>query len=112
MAIPAFAGTFPTAPAQALRVDITEIVREWARRPGKSFGLAVLATSSNDSGGCYASGNAIGRGPRLEVYLQVPEPKKKETKGTGAGGGGGRDAGTPPPVQDEEDDEEPAGAPR
>jgi hypothetical protein len=75
MTVPMHAATVSATPARALRLDVTELVREWRAEPERYHGLALLASGDSDTGACYTSGLGWGVGPRLEVYL-VPKEEK------------------------------------
>lgn len=70
LALPTPAATLrPSAPAP-LRVEVTEIVRGWAKRPRHEHGIAILAGGDDPFGAVFASGRSDGHAPRLEVYLR------------------------------------------
>jgi hypothetical protein len=75
MSLPLAAGKFSITPPQPLRIDVTELAREWQQKG--SFGIALLSSGTSASGGCYV-GVGAGHGPRLEVFLAVPKKKKKK----------------------------------
>ncbi|HKQ71726.1 MAG TPA: DNRLRE domain-containing protein [Polyangiaceae bacterium] len=53
-----------------LRVDVTAIVRRWARERPSDHGLAIFAVSESGAGATYATGLTGARGPRLDVYIR------------------------------------------
>jgi hypothetical protein len=83
---PRRAGEIAATPAQALRLDVTEIVEEWQEHKRRYHGLALSASGESATGACFTSGTAHGNGPRLVVYLWPPE------KDAGADGDADADA--------------------
>jgi hypothetical protein len=75
MSVPMRAATVSATPARPLRLDVTELLREWRVDPERYHGLALLGSGDSDTGACYTSGLRWGSGPRLEVYLAPKEPK-------------------------------------
>lgn len=75
MTVPMRAATVSATPAHPLRLDVTELVRQWGRTRERYYGLALLADGDSDTGACYTSGLEWGAGPRLEIYLWPKEPK-------------------------------------
>jgi hypothetical protein len=64
------ATTSTGAAVDPLRIDVTEIVRHWAKaRPG-DHGLAILVSSSGPFAPGYATGCSGRLAPRLDVYLR------------------------------------------
>lgn len=60
----------PGSRAQA-RVDVTDLVRTWPKRPGSARDLALVVGRGTDThGAAFAMGLSTGVGPRLEVYLR------------------------------------------
>lgn len=59
----------PRAPG-VMRIDVTDLVREWPRRRADEHGIALVASAQDPYGLTLLLGGAAGEGPRLEVYLQ------------------------------------------
>jgi len=72
-------------PARPLRIDVTEVVRGWAKDRKRFHGLAIIANGTSDTGACYTSGLTWGEGPRLQIYL-------RPVKAADAGADGDADA--------------------
>lgn len=70
LSIPEVAAVVRRRPAATLRVDVTRLVRDWAKRRRDDHGIAVLAPGSDPVGATYSLGAAFGEGPRLEVYVR------------------------------------------
>ncbi|MEZ4445639.1 MAG: DNRLRE domain-containing protein [Polyangiaceae bacterium] len=87
--LPMRAGELSVTPPQPLRLDVTELVRAWRAPHAESFGLALRAEGSSESGACFSSGLSWGKGPRLVVFLWPEE----DGAGGGGGAGGGEDGG-------------------
>ena len=68
--VPVQAGQARARPSAPLRVDVTPLVRKWARRDSDDHGIALLATGDDAFGAVVSTGVAQGTGPRLEVYLK------------------------------------------
>ncbi len=64
------AGTMRARPTVPLRVEVTPLVREWARRGADDHGIALLARGDDAYGAVISIGVAQGSGPRLEVYVK------------------------------------------
>jgi hypothetical protein len=70
LSIPEAAAVVRRSPAVPLRIDVTAIVRDWARRRPDEHGIALLAPGDDPVGAAYSMGISEGAGPRLEVYLR------------------------------------------
>ncbi|MEJ7728706.1 MAG: DNRLRE domain-containing protein [Polyangiaceae bacterium] len=70
LGLPALAATLRSAPPGPLRLEVTHIVRGWAKRPRGEHGIAVLASGEDPFGAVFTSGRSDGQPPRLEVYLR------------------------------------------
>lgn len=70
LAVPMTAGTVRARPTLPVRVDVTPLVRRWARREADDHGIALLATGDDAYGAVVSLGVSQGRGPRLEVYVK------------------------------------------
>jgi len=70
LAIPALASVTPAPPDRPLRVDVTQLVREWKKRMPDDHGIALLVRGNSPVGTPYSTGMSFGHGPRLEVYLR------------------------------------------
>ena len=68
--VPIVAGQARPRPSAPIRVDVTPLVRAWARRDRADHGIALLATGDDAFGAVVSTGVAQGTGPRLEVYLK------------------------------------------
>jgi hypothetical protein len=78
-------------PAQALRIDVTEIVRRWAKHRKRYHGVALIANGASDTGACFTTGLTWGEGPRLQIFLRPDQPADA---GTDADAEAGADADT------------------
>jgi hypothetical protein len=58
------------SPPKTLRIDVTPIVRRWARGRATDQGLALTAAGEAPAGATYATGVFGAAGPRLDVYLR------------------------------------------
>jgi hypothetical protein len=56
--------------AVPLRIDVTELVREWPRQRSDEHGIALVASAQDPYGLPLSSGAGAQPGPRLELYLQ------------------------------------------
>lgn len=65
--------TVTFAPPRAIRVDVTEAVREWARGGEPHHGFVVRATSE---GAGVAFAVEADEAPRLDVYVLADEPRR------------------------------------
>jgi hypothetical protein len=70
LAIPRAAAVVRRRPAMPLRIDVTTLVRDWAKRRKDDHGIAILAPGDDAVGAAYSMGVSQGAGPRLEVYLR------------------------------------------
>ncbi|MFT3774495.1 MAG: DNRLRE domain-containing protein [Minicystis sp.] len=70
LAVPMTAGTVRARPALPVRVDVTPLVRSWARRDPDDHGIALLAKGDDPYGAVISLGVTQGKGPRLEVYVK------------------------------------------
>lgn len=70
LSIPEIAAVVRKRPAAPLRIDVTPLVRGWARRRGDDHGIAILAQGGDAVGAAYSMGISQGAGPRLEVYVR------------------------------------------
>ncbi len=61
-------------PAQPLRIDVTEIVRRWAKHRKRYHGIALIANGTSDTGACFTTGLTWGEGPRLQIFLRPDAP--------------------------------------
>jgi len=58
------------APPRVARIDVTDLLKEWAQRKDATFGLALRLSASGDLGGRFGWDDAHGTGPRLDIYLR------------------------------------------
>jgi hypothetical protein len=72
---PTAAGVGRTRPPAALRIDVTALVREIARKPDAAHGLLVHAEHPGPRGAVYSTG-IDGPPPRLDVYFR-PRAKSR-----------------------------------
>lgn len=96
LGIPMRVGEASVTPPKPLRLDVTEIVKAWARHRKRYHGIALMAAGTSATGACYTSGLSYGQGPRLSVYLWPEKtdagtkadaaPKDKPDAGEGDGG--------------------------
>jgi hypothetical protein len=70
LGLPAPGATVRPAPPAPLRIDVTEIVRSWARRGDDAHGIALLASGGDPYGAVFTTGLTGGRAPELEVYVR------------------------------------------
>ena len=70
LSIPETAALVRRRPVAPLRIDVTPLVRGWARRRGDDHGIAILASAGDAVGAVYSMGISQGAGPRLEVYVR------------------------------------------
>jgi hypothetical protein len=70
LGVPRQAGTVRARPQVPVRVDVTPLVRDWARRAPDDHGIALLAKGDDAYGSPVYMGVARGLGPRLEVYVK------------------------------------------
>lgn len=89
LSLPMHAGEIRVTPPSPLRLDVTEVVRDWAAHRKRHHGLALSGVGDSPSGACFTSGVAWGQGPRLEIYLWPEEDGEGGGGGAGGGAGGG-----------------------
>ncbi|MGK3976149.1 hypothetical protein WMF38_31140 [Sorangium sp. So ce118] len=70
LSIPEPAALVRRRPTTPLRIDVTALVRGWARRRLDDHGIAILAPGSDAVGAAYSMGLSQGTGPLLEVYVR------------------------------------------
>jgi hypothetical protein len=70
LSVPLVAGAARARPALPVRVDVTPLVKRWARRDADDHGLALLASGDDAQGAVISLGATQGHGPRLEVYVK------------------------------------------
>ncbi|KYF87165.1 hypothetical protein BE20_26845 [Sorangium cellulosum] len=70
LSIPEAAAIVRRRPATPLRIDVTSLVRDWARRRKDDHGIAILAPGSDAVGAATSMGISQGAGPLLEVYVR------------------------------------------
>ena len=70
LAVPLTAGTVQARPSLPVRIDVTPLVRDWAKRKADDHGIALLARGDDANGTPCSLGVARGTGPRLEVYVR------------------------------------------
>jgi hypothetical protein len=70
LTVPELRAIVPPGKAERVRVDVTELVRRWAKCAPDDHGLALFASSAGSPAAHYATGLAHARGPTLEVYLR------------------------------------------
>ncbi|WP_437278300.1 DNRLRE domain-containing protein [Sorangium sp. So ce375] len=70
LSIPEAAAVVRPRPATPLRIDVTSLVRDWARRRKDDHGIAILAPGNDAVGAAYSMGISQGVGPLLEVYVR------------------------------------------
>lgn len=67
---PAALGRTRGAEGTPLRVDVTELVRDWLRGGQRDGRIALVARADADVGATFSTGLGAGAAPRLEVYLR------------------------------------------
>lgn len=70
LSLPEDAGWLSSAPLAAARIDVTKLVREWAKRRPDDHGIALLIEGNPAYSARYSMGISDGPGPMLEVYLR------------------------------------------
>lgn len=70
LSIPELAALARRRPAAPLRIEVTRLVRGWAKRASDDHGIALLAPGRDPVGLALSMGISEGLGPRLEVYLR------------------------------------------
>ena len=78
LSLPMYAGDVTVTPEKALRVDVTDVVRQWATHRSRYHGLALQGVGDSATGACFTSGVAWGRGPRLEICLLYTSPSPRD----------------------------------
>jgi hypothetical protein len=68
--LPERAGAVVPSLRAPARIDVTHIVRAWAKRRPEEQGIAVLGGASDPIGATFSLGVTEGQGPRIEVYVQ------------------------------------------
>lgn len=53
-----------------LRIDVTDLVRQWSRQRSDEHGIALVASAQDPYGFPLPSGTGTAPGPELEIYLQ------------------------------------------
>jgi hypothetical protein len=94
LGLPMRAAEVAITPAQRLRLDVTDVVKEWARHPKRYHGLALMASGDSPTGACYTTGLTNGSGPRLSIFLW-PELPDAGADADADGGDEDEDGGTP-----------------
>jgi hypothetical protein len=74
LSLPMRAGEASVTPPRPLRLDITEIVREWADHRTRYHGVALMASGDSPTGACFTTGVTWGEGPRLHIYVWPETP--------------------------------------
>jgi hypothetical protein len=64
------ATTVAGAPAEPLRIDVTQIVERWAYGKPDDHGIAIVASAVGPFSPGYATGTSGGIAPRLDVYVR------------------------------------------
>jgi hypothetical protein len=70
LSVPKTAGTMRARPQVPLRVDVTPLVRDWAKHDADDHGIALMARGDDAYGAVISTGVSMGMGPRLEVYVK------------------------------------------
>ncbi|WP_242515628.1 DNRLRE domain-containing protein [Sorangium cellulosum] len=70
LSVPEPAAIAPRRPVTPLRIDVTSLVRGWAKRRRDDHGIAILAPGNDAVGAAYTMGLSQGVGPQLEVYVR------------------------------------------
>ena len=68
-ALPHARGIARGAPAQDLRLDVTELAAFWQAHGHENHGLVLRTGSRKGLGVTFATGAAAARGPELELYV-------------------------------------------
>jgi hypothetical protein len=68
--VPALAGVVHAKKNVPVRIDVTSVVRDWAKHLRDNHGLALFAEGDDAVGTAYSMGISLGKGPRLEVYAR------------------------------------------
>lgn len=70
LGLPEPAGTLRVLPAGPIRLDVTPLVKSWAKHERDDHGLALLVDGDDPNGVLASTGLTKGIGPHLEVYLR------------------------------------------
>jgi hypothetical protein len=70
LGVPERAATVHPAPPAPLRIDVTAVVKRWARRDDDDHGIALLASGDDPYGALFTTGLTSGKAPELEVYVR------------------------------------------
>lgn len=70
LSLPEDAGFLMAAPITSARIDVTPLVRAWAKRRPGDHGIALLVDGALADGMRYSMGVTDGPGPKLEVYIK------------------------------------------
>ena len=65
--------TVTFAPPRAIRIDVTDAVREWARTGEAHHGFVIRASGDDARGASFAI--EAGEAPRLDVYVATDKPR-------------------------------------
>jgi hypothetical protein len=68
--LPKLAAVIRAIPGTPVRIDVTSLVREWAKRRADDHGLALLVHGDDQIGSAFSMGITGGTGPRLEAYVR------------------------------------------
>jgi hypothetical protein len=68
--LPKLAAVVRAIPGTPVRIDVTGLVREWAKRRSDDHGLALLVHGDDAVGSAFTMGVTGGAGPRLEAYVR------------------------------------------
>jgi hypothetical protein len=93
LSLPMRASTVTATPPLPVRLDVTELVREWGEHRGRYYGLGLNAAGRGPGRACFTTGLTWGTGPRLEVFLAPEKKKKKRKRAADAGADAASDAG-------------------
>lgn len=88
---------------QPLRIDVTELVRDWYSKRDDDHGLALRISGQGAQSSCFSSGGSWTDGPRLDVYLW---PEADAGADADAGDAGDADAGDAGDAKPEEEQDE------
>lgn len=68
--LPKLAAVVRAIPGTPVRIDVTGLVRAWAKRDADDHGLALLVHGDDRLGSAFSMGITGGAGPRLEAYVR------------------------------------------
>lgn len=68
--LPLLSAVIRAIPGTPVRVDVTGLVRDWAKRRADDHGLALLVHGEDPIGSAFTMGVTGGAGPRLEAYVR------------------------------------------